>query len=452
MAHLLDHPALDEMDDAELRALEQFMRFCAEQALNAPDAVDIEAFTELTAASSAEVTLLAKALARFGAGPALLAALRETGLKVEHRTSFKGVNKGPNSEYRRSVSVPIEGLPNAWQSTLQRLKAERAFSDSILNRMERRLGMFVWSSCQDGLPPDLRSLAAQRALYRDMRARSADKNEAVPRWSYLRSTWEELRRFARAHNLPNDAIEELSNTYQVLVRLEAKQEPLKFSKIMTAGTTSSLLAEAEEFLAHAEAAKTPDKRWALRNRAAAIAIGCAIPARPGDVSKHHIFGAGITYDPARSVYRFCYVPGKTRCLRPDLLDISLQPYWNKFIDALILQDQDSRYLNALRAKAITDKRPLYVNYDRTPCASPWYSRAWVAAADTGGHIARTLINDEFSDMGEFGIQYAAAANHHFSEKIKAKYRSGNAVRKSYARAHDTMSERFKIDDDISDLI
>ncbi len=51
----------------------------------------------------------------------------------------------------------------------------------------------------------------------------------------------------------------------------------------------------------------------------------------------------------------------------DELEVSLDPYWNQFFDALILQDQDPSYLWALREKVFVEKRPLYVNYDRSPC-------------------------------------------------------------------------------------
>ncbi len=452
MAHLLDHPALDIMDDRELTALEQFMRFCATQGLDVPDAVDIEAFTALTTPTPREIELLARALERFGVGPVLRKTLRETQEKLRRRTNFKGVTKGQNREYQRSVSVAVEDLPDVWQATLRKLDDEGTFAPAVIDRMQRRLGMFVWSALQAGLEPELNSVDAQRALYDDVRARSAAKNDGVPRWAYLRSTWEELHRFARAQGLSEDVLIGLGGTYQELVRLETQQESLKFGKIMAAGTTSSLLADAEEILAQAEKEKLAEKRWALRNRAAALAIGCAVPARPGDVLEHHVFGAGLYYEHNRCTYRFDYVPNKTSQAISEPLKIRMEPHWNKFIDALILQDQDPRYLHELRAKAMADLRPLYINYDGTPCVYGWYSRAWAAVTGTGGHIARTLIYDEFSDMGEFGIQYASTSNHQISEKIRAKYRSGVSIKKSYARAHEIMVGRVGSDDDISDLI
>ncbi|AML52815.1 hypothetical protein [Falsihalocynthiibacter arcticus] len=452
MAHLLDHPALSVVTDDELQVLELFMRFCAEHGLTEPGYVDVDAFTVLSVVSSRKVELLARALNQFGAGSALQDALQKARLKIEHQANFKGVTKGRNRAYSRSVSVGVDGLPDAWQETLQTLHQECVFASETHKRMQNRLGMFVWSSAQAGLTPDLGSRPAQQALYNDIRARSAARNDGVPRWSYLRSTWEEMRRFASAHGSSDDVVMALGNTYTELTRLEAAQEPLKFSKIVDAGTTTSLLAEAVEVLAQAQLASSPAKRWNLRNRAAAIAIGCAVPARPGDVVEHHVFGAGLFYDQAQGVYRFKYVPQKTEHQIYEPLEISLTPPWNQFIDALILQDQDPRYLVNLREKAFADQRPLYVNYGGTPCVYAWYSGAWCAVAGTGGHIARTLLYDEFSDMGPFGLEYAAASNHHISEKIKAKYRSSASIRKSYAQAHNTMVERYANADDISDLI
>lgn len=96
------------------------------------------------------------------------------------------------------------------------------------------------------------------------------------------------------------------------------------------------------------------------------------------------------------------------------MEILLRPHWNRFLDALILQDQDPAYLPEIRARVIAEQRPLYVNYDRSPCTYSWYSRAWKSVTGTGAHIARTLIYDEMADLGEFGIQYAHGVNHHLS--------------------------------------
>ncbi len=455
MESLRDHFAaeLKAMPDPELRALEPFMGFCAEHRVDDPTAADINAFSALRDMDPQAVRDLALAMEGLDLGTGLVEVTKKVSEARQHKAAFKGITKGTSRRYIRSVSVPVTGLPADWQRTLRRLHLERTFAKSILNRMERRLGMFVWSAQQAARPVDLNDTAALKALYDDMRARSAAKNDGTPRWAYLRGTWEELRRFARAHSLPEAVWDKLTKTYENADRLESLQQPLKIVKARDAGSLPDLLVKAEQMLAAAVNEKHPQMRHALRNRAAAIALGCAVPARPQDVHAHHILGKGIFFEPGRGAYRMSYTAQKTRTTTGVAINIPLRPYWNKFLDALVLQDQDPRYLGQLRAKAIADQRHLYVQYDGTPAAYPWYSRMWEIVAKTGGHIARTLVYDEAVLMGEAGIQYGRVVNGHGAESpIVQKYRSERASRALIAGGQSIMAGLGSADGDISDLL
>ncbi len=454
MESLRDHPAIIAMPDPELHVFAAFMTFCVEHQIGDPCTRDIRAFASLKGQTPDALVDLAEAFDLLELPETMACAARETAETQRHRLFFKGITKGASRTYTRSISVPVEELPTDWQKTLRRLHFHGGFSPSILDRMERRLGMFVWSAQQAGQPIDLDDTPALQALYVDMRARSAAKNDGVPRWAYLRSTWEELRRFSRAHGLSQGVWNKLTKSYDELVRLEARQEALKIAKARAAGTLHGLLKEADELLTKAEHEKHPQMRHALRNRAAAIALGCAVPARPEDVRSHHILGVGITFEPGRGAYRFRYTPTKTSNVNPRPLNIPLQSHWNRFIDALILQDQDPSYLGELRSKAMAEQRPLYVQYDGTPAAYPWYSRMWKIVAKTGGHIARTLVYDEGAADGEIGIQYGRLANGHAPEgNIVARYRSKRAAQALIAGGQDIMSGiHGDIEEDISDLL
>ena len=454
MERLRDHPAITAMPDPELCALAAFMAFCGEHRIGDPHTTDIRAFGHLKDQTPDALRNLAEAFDRLELPETMALAARQTAEAQRHQLLFKGITKGVNRLYTRRVSVPVEELPAEWQKTLRHLHFAGQFSTSILDRMERRLGMFAWSAQEAGCPIDLSDTPALQALYADMRARSAAKNDGVPRWAYLRGTWEELRRFGRAHGLPQEVWDKLTKSYDELVRLEGRQEALKIAKARAAGTLHGLLREAEEMLAKAAHEKHPQMRHALRNRAAAIALGCAVPARPEDVRAHHILGVGVTFEPGRGAYRIRYRPTKTKNVGSRPLNIPLRPTWNKFIDGLILQDQDPSYLGALRARAMSELRPLYVQYDGTPAAYPWYSRMWRIVAKTGGHIARTLVYDEGAAVGETGIQYGRIANGHAPEgNIVAKYRSERAAQALVARGHDVMAGiDGGLEEDISDLL
>jgi hypothetical protein len=303
------------------------------------------------------------ALQRLGIPQDMLDLLRGARDARAYHTACSLKPPGPPSRPRtRKVSLPVESLPDEWQATLRRLRAAGAFAPSILGRMEQRLGMFAWSAREAGKPNDLASAAARHALTDDIVRRSAERgNDTEPRYAYLRSTWEELLRFATAHGYDEITLSALRAGYGDLAQREARQDPLKMAKIHGAGTSSGLLRKAFDLLAAADAKPTPTMRHETRNDAAAIGLGVVVPARPEDVVRHHVFGRGLFHEPADDQYRFRYVPQKTRRRpNPEPFDVLLEREFNPFIEALILQDHDRAYLGAFRAAAIAGCRPLYV--------------------------------------------------------------------------------------------
>lgn len=458
MTMLLDHPGLNAMSDDEVRALEAFMGFCAENHVADPGGPDIQAFSRLRDQTPKALHALREAMCRLGLGKVFLDGIRTVQAAVDHKANFDGIPKGPTRAHIRMVSLPVEDMPMTWQTTLHRLSLEDKYASSILDRMRSRLGMFAWSAQKAGRPIDLADTAALRVLYEDMKARSIkrqrekaaqqgfDDDIAEPRWAYLRSAWEEMRRFAQHHDLPDDVRDKLNVTYSHLVEKEGRQAAEKIGKAKAAGTRPELLKKAEAMLDEAEAHPLPQMRHALRNRAAAIALGCAVPARPADVQAHHILGAGVTFEPARNGYRFTYKPGKTSGITGADIDIPLLPWWNKFLDALILQDNSPRYLGQLRKKTQSEKRPLYVHYDDTPVCYAWYSRMWFVVAGTGGHIARALVYDE---PGTAGILYGSAVNgHKLGSSVVRKYETEALGKSRVLEAQATMAMLFDEEEEL----
>lgn len=456
MQHLIDLPEIQDMPDEELYALEGLMAFCVDQELEDPAASDIRAFCALRDQSPADLDALSGAMQRLEMPDTFLTEVAEVAAALRHQAEFKGITKGRNRDYVREVSVPVQDLPDDWQVTLRKLHRL-----GTLDRMQSRLGMFAWSARQAGLPVDLGCIEALQTFYQDMRARSIARQREqdakqglvsdidTPRWAYLRGTWEELYRFARTHGCHHETLEELGITFQTLTTKEAGQSSQKMTKVMKIGSASSLLAKARQMLTAANDVERADWRHARRNCAAAIALGIGVPARPLDVFEHHIFGQGLFYE--NGAYVFRYRPQKTRLTITELFEVELNVEgWSPFIDALILQDQDPRYLDDLRTKTLAEQRPLYVNYNGSRCVYSWYSRQWEKMTGTGGHIARTLIYDEMAGLGEFGIRYSKSSAHHVTDQISDKYRSANAIAASRKIAKATMVARSR-DDDIGML-
>jgi hypothetical protein len=462
MMALRDHPALEATTDNELQSLEAFMGFCARHRIDDPRAADIKAFANLHDQVPDAILDLDWAFRKLGIGRELLKEVQVSHDALRHKKHFKGITKGTTRVYKRQFSVPVEELPEGWQQTLKRLDLEGELSKDILKRMKSRLGMFAWSAQTAGRPIDLADTVALTALYDDLRARSIAaqrkrerkkhnglaSNIDTPRWAYLRGSWEELRRFAHAHGLPQNACDKISKTYSMLSYREGRQTAEKIAKAREAGTLCELLKEASKMLADAKDLKTAPMRCAIRNRAAAIALGCVVPARPQDVLAHHVLGKGIFFEPERNAYRMRYKATKTRSSTGADINIPLLPNWNKFIDALILQDEHPRYLRALRTKAIAKQRSLYVHYDGTPAVYAWYSRMWKIVTNTGGQIARTLVYDEAILTGETGILYGRAVNAHLLHSpIVQKYRSERLVKAQIKKTQDIMADLFGYDDD-----
>ena len=222
--------------------------------------------------------------------------------------------------------------------------------------------------------------------------------------------------------------------------MERTQAAQKITKLLSIGTPQVLLDQAHDLLEASSKIKNANQRHAARNTAAAIAIGLLVPARPADVYEHHVFGKGIFFCEETRVFEFRYTPTKTARVTPKPLKIKLDPRMNKFLDALILGDHDTRYLEALRTKIMQERRPLYVNFDGRRCVKAWYSRAWTKVTGTGGHIARSLAYDAFAGTGEFGLRYGTAINHHKSRAIVEKYRSDFERSKAIDAGQNTLTK------------
>jgi hypothetical protein len=358
----------------------------------------------------------------------------------------------------RTVSLPVADLPPNWQTTLRDLRRKQVYSLSILDRMERRLGMFAWSAERARRPVDLEDPKAECALYDDLIDRSRakairngeDRATAQPRWAYLRSTAEELKRFAKYLGVSDATEERLDRNYRGFTGLEQRQTPLKMFAALQAPDLPVTLAKARIELEEAQAVPNAAHRHQRRLKACARGITVACPPRARDVVDRMFWGKGVFYRPETNSYAFKYVqskPGST-------LDIGFEPGFNRFFDALLLGDNDHRYLPALRDRAIAQHQPFFLRYDGDPVAYGWFGRTWDEAIGSSGHLARTLLQTFLADLGEVGLDYGRRAIGHRSHRAMEKYRDEHARQISTRKAADAFSARGKSlsPDDITDLL
>ena len=473
MAGVAQLPGIADVTAEELEALEPFVAFCAEHRVAAPKTADLRAFLALECppgaadparareavhGTLARLAALERVLYRLDFGARLIAAARTAREDLRHRGFFRGYNHGKRRSYTRSVSLPVADLPSDWQATLRALRRDRAYSPSILDRMERRLGMLAWSADKAGLPIDLEVPEAECALYDDMIDRSRtkaikngeDPASAQPRWSYLRSTAEELRRFAMRLGVSDATRERLDRNYRGFDQLEHHQTPLKMFAALQAPGLPVTLAKARHELEEAQATRNPAHRHQRRLKACARGITVACPPRARDVVDRMLWGKGVFYRPETNSYAFKYAQSKPGVV----LDIPFEPGFNMFFDALLLGDNDPRYLPALRDRAIAQHQSLFLRYDGAPVAYGWFGRAWDEAIGSSGHLARTLLQTFLADLGEVGLDYGRRAIGHRSHRTMEKYRDEHARQISACKAGDAFAARSESlsSDDITDLL
>jgi len=449
MQHLTDLDAVQQMTDLEIIALEDFMRFACEHQLSDPREIDVDAYVALNDVSSDSASTLARAMSQLGLGVDFVDAISKSGRNRDLARTNTRLKGNHQRTYKKTVSVPLEEFPDSWRATIVELRLRCAYSPSILTRMTQRLGMFIFSARTAGLTHDLNNAFAERALYDDMLERSEARNAGGARYAYLRTTAEELLRFATAHGEAADTLQRFKTSRDSWQKLETKQSPLKMAKVTTIPSAAQVIALATQGLAEAHNIEHPTLRHQDRLKWCAIGIFAACGPRAEDVATKLRWGDGVFFDERTKKYKFDYITSKNA----KHLIIPFEKFWSPFFEALLLGDIDRRYLKHVREKAILTQQPLLLKENGEPVAYGWIGRAWDSLLGTGSHIARTQIYDELAATGELGIKYGQAVMHH-SDQVVSRYRSSNAKRASIAEAQNVLERRASKagSDDISDLI
>lgn len=389
------HPNAALLSDAQVVALEPFILWLE---TNGPEEFDLDTcigFARQHDYGSAKLEELSAAFSLLDFGSKIGRLILVASRMAQKAETFRGITKGRNRGYRRRVSVPVSELPVDWQDALADMKAgvERGIpapAPSIYNRLENRLCMFGHSAKEAGHAVSFDDLLAVRAFHDDLTRRSAAKNEGTPRYAYVRNAMEELHRFARYCEMDRSVIDRLHRTLRHLADQEEKQRPKKWAAINKAPPRNALRAGALQQLRDASKIAVPVQRYAARNIALARALSCYDPARPEDFVRH-TFGETVFWEEAEGAYRLSYTVQKTRRTSGQKIEALLPVWMNQFFDAVILQDSPESMIEALRTKAIRDRRPLIAHYDGSRASYRWYSRVIAPIIGTGAHAMRAIV-------------------------------------------------------------
>lgn len=443
------HPVVRNMDLKTLRAMDGFFDHIARHELSAPGKADFLAWAGLGAGAEG-LTGLRDGLSLFDPDDPSLTVIDAAFSIYSAITAHRGTSGKGRRVYERQVSVPPEDLPADWQSFLKTLKTRRIGGDprapapDIQERMAQKLGQYILVLRREGLSEELHQ-EGLTAFYRDISTRISDRTGAPLRPATLRATFEELERFARLRDTYSENIlAALGKTLASLREEEDITAQQKYKKLHGLGGPPDIIRDAFALLHEAGNSGSPAQRHKRRNRAAALGLPAILPLRRE--WDRIVFGKTLFWEGDR--YRFRnYKPGKTALLdnRRDF-PASIHPKMTPFIDALVLQDNEPKYIGAFREHVERTWRPLFVNPDGAPCSKNYVTRVWSEIAGTGANIARTMMHDYFGAKGDEGVERAMVICDQYSRQTAEHYRGASIDRRLLDAAQDDILEEF---DDLS---
>ncbi|MBT3143745.1 hypothetical protein KL867_22060 [Ruegeria litorea] len=440
------HPVIDTLTLDVLRALDGFFDHIGQFKLTLPTPEDFLAWATL-AGGADDLRFLSNGLSAFDAEDPTLAVIEAALSIIEAKETFCGTDSKGRPSYERSVSVPFVELPEDWQVFLQHLRVRRIGGDpsapapDIQDRMIQKLSQYVFVIRRDGLGEDLHQ-EGLTAFYGDISTRISARSGTLLRPATLRATWEELERFARLRGSYSEELgAALKMTLAMLREEELAVTQLKYEKMHGLGGPPDIIREAFALLGKTANSSSPGKRHILRNRAAALGLPAILPLRRD--WDRIVFGKTLFWDRGR--YRFRnFKPGKTALLDGRrTFPASIPPRMSCFIDALLLHDNDPKYLEALRQKAEQEQRPLFVHPNGMPAAKSYVSRVWAEIAGTGATISRTMMHDHFGAKGEEGLTKAMILCDQYSPNTPDHYKGVSVHQRVFNATQDDLLQEFE---------
>lgn len=138
---------------------------------------------------------------------------------------------------------------------------------------------------------------------------------------------------------------------------ERRQKALKhFELARTGNTTNRILDMADGLLNAVGATDCARKRYRMRNAACILGIYPVAPLR--NASAYLVFGKNLFWSSNEWVIEMKIQ--KTQAKTPYHFVLPLHPDQGKFIDAVLVRDEDRQRLPELRADVIRKLRPLFV--------------------------------------------------------------------------------------------
>ena len=441
-------PALRRMPVDELAALDSLVEFMGRHGCTTLSDADCRAWARLAGGADWLERAVRAVGALEGEEAPQLASLRRAAEAFEARRKFAGISREPRRANRRVKSVPEAELPEAWRRHLAEIDASRrvgdiAMVDDIYDRMKRKLCEYCRYVRAENLEDDL-TLDGLRAFFIYETTRETTRG-APARPATIVNTFTDLRRFMQLTGVyPHALVEEIG---KLLEKLRDRADVVTARKYAALARIdpATIFPEAEAILAGAGKFRNPAQRHMQRNRALALALPPLTPLRR---EWHGLaFGRDLVWSDGR--YRFRDYALRKRRHQPgrESYPGSVHPSVAHFVDAVLLQDEDPKYLDDLRACAEEQCWQLFMHPDGASVSPNYVSTVWSSKLGTGAHIARTIVYDILFALGEDATRGGLVLNDHPSRQAASHYvgqQARAASLASAARAMDDLADMYGV--------
>ena len=438
------NPQLAALSLDELRALDSLIEFMRDHSCAPLGAGDFRVWARLSGGIDALQHAQRAIIQTDGTSSAQLPALEEAMQALKTCKAFAAISREPRREYERKISVAPEELPKAWQAQLTEIRGRRddgaiRIQDDLLLRMTQKLCQYAWYAQEHGFEVKL-DIVGLRAFYGYETTRLSIRGEGL-RPATIKATFGDIRDFMRFSKAYDKKL--VKEVVKLLKKLQDQADVVTSQKYAALANIdpTTIVPRASQILAQASTAKTAPDRHIKRNRAMALALPPLTPLR----REWHELRYGMHVVWANGRYRLRdYKLRKTRHkIGREIYPGSVHPSVQHFVDATLLQDDDPKYLDVLRAKAEAEEWPLFLHPNGIDVAPNYVSQVWSSEFGTGAHICRTMVYDILFAIGEEETRGGMLLNDHFSRQTTKKYIGLQAKAAALAGASNEL-------DDISD--
>jgi hypothetical protein len=428
---------------AELQALDCLVEFMSEHGCTELTPSDCHVWARLHGGAAGIEAVIAAMIKTDGAEAPSLAALRLAQESLAACARFAGIPRETRRDYKRKISLYPEDLPKDWRQHLARIQdriddGQINLVPDLFDRMTRKVCQYGWYLRENGLALDF-DIPALRAYYAYETSRISARGAALSPSTVI-ATFGDLRDFLRySKAYPKRLIKELDKLLKKLRDRADVETAQKFAALAAIDITT-IRPRADTILADATRHTNPAKRVLQRNRALAIAVPPLTPLRR---EWHHLkFGRDLVWTEGRYRLRD-YKLRKTRHRHGrEAYPGSIHPSVEHFVDARLLQDDDPKYLDALRHAAEEHEWSLFLHPDGTTVAENYVSQVWSAEFGTGAHICRSIVYDVVFAISEDATLAGMLMNDHTSQQARKKYTGDRAKQAALAAAGKEIDDIF----------